>query len=329
LLKTCVIGLGNMGRNHARVLSELPSVTLVGVSDPSEKVRSSYRAPRGVTVYADYREMLEKERPDTVTVSVPTELHCEIACAALEAGAHVLVEKPIARTLEEADRMIATAKAKNKKLMVGHLERFNPAVAEIKRAVEAGELGRIFQLHARRISPFPARIQDVGVILDIATHDIDAMHFVTGGKVIRAVAETARKAHKTCEDMVSALLRFSTGEIGMLDVHWLSPQKIRQLSVVGEGGMFVADYLSQDVYFYKNGRTNDTWTPASNFSGAVEGDMVKTYIPKREPLRIEHEKLVECVVDDTVPYVTGEDGRAALDVAKRLIQSGESPSHTG
>jgi predicted dehydrogenase len=129
--------------------------------------------------------------------------------------------------------------------------------------------------------------------------------------------------------MVSALLRFSTGEIGMLDVHWLSPQKIRQLSVVGEGGMFVADYLSQDVYFYKNGRTNDTWTPASNFSGAVEGDMVKTYIPKREPLRIEHEKLVECVVDDTVPYVTGEDGRAALDVAKRLIQSGESPSHTG
>jgi predicted dehydrogenase len=240
----------------------------------------------------------------------------------MERGIHVLVEKPIARNLEEAGIMIETAKRKGVKLMVGHIERFNPAVAEIKQCVGSGELGRIFQLSARRISPFPSRIQDVGVILDIATHDIDAMHFITGGTVTRAVAETARKAHKTCEDMVSALLRFSTGEIGVIDVHWLSPQKIRQLSVVGEGGMVVADYLSQDVYFYKNGRVNESWTPASHFSGAIEGDMVKPYIPKREPLRLELEKFVECIVEAKAPYVTGEDGRAALEVALRLIESG-------
>ncbi len=319
MLKFCVVGFGNMGRHHARIISDLPGAELMAVADSRP---AGARPPHGARVYEDYRVMLDKEKPDAVVVAVPTEFHMPISCEAMERGMHVLVEKPIARNLEEADLMVSTARRKGVKLMVGHLERFNPAVAELKRGVSAGELGRIFQLSACRISPFPSRIQDVGVILDIATHDIDAMHFITGGKVIRAVAETARKAHKTCEDMVSALLRFSTGEIGVIDVHWLSPKKIRQISVVGEGGMFVADYLSQDVFFYKNGRVNESWIPASNFSGAIEGDMVKTYIPKREPLRIEHEKFFECITDDSVPYVTGEEGREALEVALRLIESG-------
>ena len=319
MLKICVIGFGNMGKNHARILSELAGVTLSAVAEAKPLTG---RPPFGAKVYEDYRVMLDEQKPDAVVVSVPTDLHLSVACDAMERGIHVLVEKPIARNLEEAGIMIETAKRKGVKLMVGHIERFNPAVAEIKQCVGSGELGRIFQLSARRISPFPSRIQDVGVILDIATHDIDAMHFITGGTVTRAVAETARKAHKTCEDMVSALLRFSTGEIGVIDVHWLSPQKIRQLSVVGEGGMVVADYLSQDVYFYKNGRVNESWTPASHFSGAIEGDMVKPYIPKREPLRLELEKFVECIVEAKAPYVTGEDGRAALEVALRLIESG-------
>lgn len=319
MLKICVIGMGNMGRNHARIVADLPGVELAAVAEAAPWTGKS---PFGVKVYQDYRVMLDEQKPDAVIVAVPTELHASVSCDAMERGIHVMVEKPIARNLEEADLMISTAQRKGVKLMVGHLERCNPAVAEIKRCVQAGELGRIFQLSARRISPFPPRIQDVGVILDIATHDLDAMHFITGGHVIRAVAETARKAHKTCEDMVSALLRFSTGEIGVVDVHWLSPQKIRQLSVVGEGGMVVADYLSQDVFFYKNGRVNESWTPASHFSGAVEGDMVKTWIPKREPLRIEHEMFVDCITSDKKPHVTGEDGRAALDVALKLIESG-------
>jgi len=320
-LKACVIGMGNMGRNHARVLSELPSVSLVAVAEAGTV---QGRVPGAAKVYEDYRLMLDEQKPDLVVIAVPTELHQPIACDAMERGIHVLVEKPIARNVEEATQMIAVAKKHGVKLLVGHLERFNPAVGEIKRIVAAGELGHIFQLSARRLSPFPARIQDVGVTLDIATHDIDAMHFVTGGRVRRAVAETARKAHKTREDMVSALLRFTTGEIGVIDVHWLSPQKIRQLTVVGEGGMLVADYLSQDVYFYKNGRVNDTWTPASNFSGAVEGDVLKTYIPKREPLRIEHESFVKCIEENGTPFVTGEDGLAALDVALRLVDSGKN-----
>lgn len=266
--------------------------------------------------------MLDVEKPDMVTIAVPTDLHCELACEVLSRGVHVMVEKPIAPTLAEADKMIATARRHGKKLMVGHIERFNPAVQEMRRMVKENQIGRVFQLHARRLSPFPARIQDVGVILDLATHDIDAMHFITGSHVIRAFAETARQAHKSCEDMVSGLLKFATGEIGMLDVSWLSPQKLRELTVIGEGGMLVADYLSQDLRWYKNGRVNESWTQATHFSGAIEGDMIKTYIPKKEPLRAEHEEFAACIKNDTAPQVAGEDGRAALEVALRLIKSG-------
>jgi predicted dehydrogenase len=321
-LKACVIGLGSMGRNHARVLAGLAGVALVGVADPSEASRAAYRPFEGVRVFADYREMLDAVRPDYVVVATPTELHCEVACEVMKRKINVLVEKPISKRLAEAETMIATAAAEGVMLMVGHIERFNPAVREIRRRVEANELGPLFQLHARRLGPFPLRIADVGVILDLATHDIDAMHYVTGSHVVRAYAETARKAHKSCEDMLSGLLRFESGEIGVLDVSWLSPKKLRELWVVGEGGTLVADYLTQDVYWYKNGRVNDTWTPASNFSGAVEGDVIKTYIPKKEPLTAEHEAFRDALRDGKPSPVSGAEALAAVKVALQLLRSG-------
>lgn len=322
-IKACVIGLGSMGRNHARVLSDLKGVRLVGVADPSEQSRSLYRPFDGVAAFTDYREMIDRVRPDYAVVAVPTEFHCEVACDVMKRKVSVLVEKPIAKRVDHAELMIATALAENVKLMVGHVERFNPAVREIKRRVEAQDIGQLFQLHARRLSPFPSRIADVGVILDLATHDIDAMHYVTGSRVIRAYAETARKAHKSCEDMLCGLLKFKSGEIGVLDVSWLSPKKLRELWVVGEGGTLVADYLTQDVYWYKNGTVNDTWAPATNFSGAVEGDVVKTYIPKKEPLRIEHEAFLDALRDAKPSPVSGEDALAALKVALDLVESGQ------
>ncbi len=322
-IKTCVIGLGAMGRSHVRVQSDLPGAKLVGASDPSEAARAA-AAKSGLAVYDDYRRLFDTEKPDACIVSVPTEVHLPVALEALSRGIHVLVEKPIAPTVADAQKMIDAAKAANRVLMVGQIERFNPAVQELKRVVQAGELGKIFQLHARRLSPFPARIQDVGVILDLATHDIDAMHFVTGSRVVRAFAETARKAHKSCEDLLSGLVRFESGEIGVLDVSWLSPLKLRQLSVVGEGGVVVADYLAQDVVFYKNGKVNDSWEPASHFSGAVEGDMVKRHIAKKEPLRNEHEAFLRAVRGDEPVAVGGEDGLRALQVALAFIESGRS-----
>lgn len=321
-LRAVVIGLGSMGRNHARVLDSLSGAALVGAADPSEASRKATRLHGGAKLYADYRVMLDELKPDYAVVSVPTEYHCEVACEVLSRRIHVLVEKPIAKRVEEAEKMIATAHQNGVKLMVGHIERFNPAVRAIKQHVEQKVLGTLFQLHARRLSPFPSRISDVGVILDLATHDIDAMHYVTGAKVVRAYAETARKAHASCEDMLSGLLRFESGEIGVLDVSWLSPKKLRELWVVGEGGTLVADYLTQDLYWYKNGRVNDSWTPATNFSGAVEGDVIKTWIPKKEPLLAEHEAFFASVRDQTPSPLSGEEGLAAMKVALDLMASG-------
>jgi UDP-N-acetylglucosamine 3-dehydrogenase len=322
-IKVAVVGLGVMGRNHARVLSDLPGVAFVGASDPNEASRTAMRLMPNVKLYADHLQLLDVEKPDAVVIAAPSELHAKIAVDVMDRGVHVLVEKPIAKSVEDAKAIIAGAKKNNVKLMVGHIERFNPAVQETKRRVAANELGTVFQLHARRLSPFPSRIQDVGVILDLATHDIDAMFYITGAKsVVRAHAETARKAHKSCEDLLSGLLRFDTGQIGMLDVSWLSPKKMRELWVVGEGGTFMADYLSQDVYWYKNGHINDTWAPASHFSGAVEGDMVKLHMPKREPLRMELEAFVKMLRGEIESPVTGEEALTNVEVALRLIESG-------
>jgi UDP-N-acetylglucosamine 3-dehydrogenase len=324
-IKIAVIGLGIMGRNHARVLADLPGVALVAASDPSPDAHRAFRGPSTVKLYADYIQLLEQEKPDAVVIAAPSELHAEIACAAAERGAHLLVEKPIAKTREDAQRIIDAAKKHGVKLMVGHIERFNPAIQELKRKVSSNELGRVFQLHARRLSPFPNRIQDVGVILDLATHDIDAMFYVTGASnVTRLHAETARKAHKSCEDLLCGLVRFNTGEIGMLDVSWLSPKKLRELWVVGEGGALMADYLTQDLYWYKNGKVNETWAQASHFSGAVEGDMIRTHLVKREPLRMELEAFASLVRGDTESPVTGEQALANVDVALRLIESGQA-----
>ena len=324
-LRVAVVGLGNMGRNHVRVLSELPQVELVGLADPSEASRKALRfVPPSARVWAEHRELLAEARPDAVVVAVPSELHRAVGIDCFEAGAHVLVEKPIAKTLEDGQALCDAATRTRKKLMVGQVERFNPAVIELRRRVHAGELGQVFQLQARRLSPFPARIADVGVVLDLATHDIDAMHHVTGSRVVRAYAETARMAHKTCEDLLSGLLRFESGPIGMLDVSWLSPKKLRELWVVGEGGTFVADYLTQDLSWFKNGRVNESYTAATNFSGAVEGDFIRSYIPKKEPLRAELEAFVSSVLEDGPVPVTGEDGLAAIRVALDLVASGSS-----
>ena len=322
-LRAVLIGLGRMGQNHLRVLTDLSGVDVVGVSD-LDPLNGKLAHRAGVSFHADYVRMLDELRPDIAVVSVPTDHHASVTIAALQAGCHVLVEKPIASSVHEAEQMIAIARAHQRLLMVGHVERFNPVVTEMARRLKAGELGRVFKMHARRLSPFPARIQDVGVTLDLATHDIDAMHLLVGETPLRAFAETSQQVHRTREDMVSGVLRFPGGAIGVLDVSWLSPKKLRQLWVSGEGGTYMADYLTQDMYWCKNGRTSDSWGPGSYFAGAIEGDEIKTWMPKREPLRVEHEAFLDAVLNEKVSPCSGEDGMVALRVALALVQSGQT-----
>lgn len=324
VLKAAVIGAGSMGYNHVRVYAEMDTVELVAVADPSpaaaRRVARTYR----LAPYSDYRQMLDREKPELVSVAVPTHQHAEVASEAILRGVHVLVEKPLASTLDQGRRLIESARSHGVRLMVGHIERFNPAIREIKQRLGRAELGRIFQVHSRRLSAFPNRIQDVGVVLDLATHEIDSMRSILGAEVERVFAEIERKAHSHCEDLLSGLLRFTNGVIGVLDVNWLTPTKVRQLAVLGEGGMFLADYLTQDVYHYKNAGPSGAWSPINIFRGVWEGEMVRLYFPKREPLRVELEAFVAAVVEGREPEVNGPDGLAALEIAHAILESGRT-----
>ena len=322
MTKAAVIGVGSMGKHHARIYDELEDVTLVAICDPdtqlAEKVASRYRASH----YSDHQAMLDAERPDVVSIAVPTALHHRVALDVLERGLHLLVEKPIADTVLHAEEIVARAQAVGIQLMVGHVERFNPAIVELKRRLEDGALGKMFQIHVRRLGPFPHRIRDVGVVIDLATHDLDVMCYLTEADVVRVYAETEQEIHTHHEDSLSGLLRFENGVVGVLDVNWLTPTKVRELSVTGEKGMFVVNYLTQDLYLYENEYVDSDWDRLGMLKGVGEGNMTKLRIRKREPLYVEIESFVRAVKQGTEPPVTGSEGIKALALAQAMVESG-------
>jgi UDP-N-acetylglucosamine 3-dehydrogenase len=325
MTRVAVIGTGVMGRNHVRVLREMSGVELAGVADENLDVARQLAEANGTHGYGSHVELLQREKPDAVTVAVPTNSHHAVVMDALAAGCHVLVEKPIAGTLAEADELVAAAAGAKRVLAVGHIERFNPAIIELKRRLDEGQLGRVFQIHARRLGPFPQRIRDVGVVVDLATHDLDVMRYLTGSEIVRLYAETRREVHTTKEDLVSGLVRFASGCVGVLQINWLTPTKIRELAVTGERGMFRADYLTQDLFFYENAAAlaQDEWAQLAILRGVSEGATVQYAIQKREPLRSELETFVRAANGEPAQVVSGHDGREALRMALALIESAD------
>ena len=324
MIKVAVIGVGSMGRNHARVYSELPEAELVAVADADGQVADRVASQFGVKAYADYRQMLEVECPQVVSIAVPTALHEEVATAALKAGAHVLVEKPIAAMLEEGQRLIELAKRISRQLMVGHIVRFNPAMQALKQKLEDGELGRIFQIFCRRAGPFPARIRDVGVVIDLAPHDVDVMRFLTGLDPIRVFAETERRIHTEYEDLLWGMLRFPDSVVGSLEINWLTPTKIREVLVLGERGLFRVDDLTQDLYFYENAQAyGNMWPALQTLKGVSEGSMTRYALQRYEPLKAELQAFLRAVKEGAAVPVSGEDGLAALKIALALVESGK------
>lgn len=324
-MKVAVIGVGTMGRHHARVYSELPEADLVAISD-SDSIRADSTAEKfGIRAYTDHREMLDKEKPDAVSVVVPTALHEKVGMDALNVGCNVLIEKPIAATIEEGARLIQKAREVNKQLMIGHVVRFDPALQALKQKLDAGDLGRIYQIFCRRAGPFPARIQDVGVVIDLAPHDVDIMRFLTGKDPTRAYSEIERRIHTDHEDLLWATLRFPDGVIGGLEINWLTPTKIREVLALGERGMFRADALTQDLYFYENSLVNDVqWATLQTIKGVSEGSMTRYAIPRFEPLKAELQSFLKALQDGKPVPITGEDGLAALKISLALVESGRT-----
>jgi UDP-N-acetylglucosamine 3-dehydrogenase len=322
-LKVAVVGAGSMGMNHLRVLNDLDGeqVQLVGVAEMQEPALHYAMRRFHLAGYTDYRQMVEETQPDLVAVVVPTHLHFEVASYVLDHGINVLIEKPITSTIEEALTLIELARLRNAKIAVGHIERFNPAIIQLKRRLMAGELGKVFHLHARRLGPFPPRIRDVGVTLDLATHDIDIMRYLLDAEVEQVYAQTQRHIHSTHEDLLLGILRFNNNAIGMLDVNWLTPTKVRELSITGEKGMYLVNYLTQDVYFYENDYMPTNWDALRSISGVSEGTMTRLKVQKAEPLRSEYEDVLAAIRNDTAPTVTGEDGIAVLKIVLQLSEA--------
>lgn len=317
-----VIGAGAMGRNHARVLQSMPGVRLVALVEPNETVARDVARLHGGIVYPSVAAMLKTEKPDAAIVAVPTQEHFATARALIEHGVHVLIEKPIAATEEEGNALTRLAEEKKVVLAVGHVERFNPAVVALKAHLAKGALGRVFQVRATRIGPFPARIRDVGVALDLATHDIDVMRWLLGADVVRVYAESKREIHTSNEDLVSALLRFSDDTVGTLEVNWLTPTKCREITVTGDRGMFRVDYLTQDLSFFENASAPlSGWPEMSVLRGVSEGTMTRFQVPKKEPLRAELEAFVAAIAGDASGIVPGADGVRALRIAQALTAS--------
>jgi UDP-N-acetylglucosamine 3-dehydrogenase len=322
-IRTAVIGVGAMGRNHARVYSDLPGVDLVGIADLDGKAAAAVAEKFGTQAYADFEKMLDELHPDAVSIAVPTVMHCRVATSVIRRGIHLLIEKPISFSVEEGRQLISEAECCGSKLMIGHIERFNPAVIALKAHLAAGELGRVFQIDARRQGPFPVRVVDVGVVIDLAVHDLDIMRYITGAEVIRAYAETERRIHSTSEDLLTGLVRLSDGTLGTLTINWLTPTKIRELYVTGERGMFRVDYLTQDLYFYENATARDgDWDTLRVLRGVSEGRMIRHVVNKKEPLRAELEAFLAAVRGETPVPITGNDGLTALMLAQNMVVSG-------
>jgi len=324
-MKIAVIGIGSMGYNHLRVYSEMGDVQVVGASDLNRERLQLIEDRFSVNTYMSYQDLFEKEEPEAVSITVPTAEHEKVAAYALEKGAHVLVEKPIAATVEEGKRLITLAKKLDRQLMVGHIIRFNPAMQSLKTRLENGDLGKIFQVFCRRAGPFPARIRDVGVVVDLAPHDVDIMRFLTGMNPMRVFAETEQQIHTDHEDLLFGLLRFPEGITGALEINWLTPTKMRETLVLGEKGLFRVDDLMQDLFFYENTQAvGELWSPFRAIRGVSEGSMTRFPVKRQEPLKAELAAFIDAIREGHKVPVTGQDGLEALRISLALVESGKT-----
>ena len=316
-MRVGVIGVGNMGQNHARVYAEIAD--LVGIADPDVKAGGALLERLPVRNYfPDYRNLL-KEDIDAVSICVPTSLHARIALDSIRAGVHVLVEKPLAPTVAAAERIVDAAQRARVTLAVGHVERHNPAIALVKRQLDAGDYGNLITVSARRVSSFPTRVRDIGVILDLGVHDIDVMRYLVGSRVESVFALSGRRLHERFEDHANILLRFSDGVHGFLEVNWLTPTKVRHLALTCQKSFVEVDYTDQSVTV--SSATLGRLDPFNLYEVPLEHHVRRIHVRKEEPLRLELEDFLRAAKTGRAPLVTGRDAIETLRVVEAAIVS--------
>jgi predicted dehydrogenase len=312
-LRVAAIGVGSLGRHHARNYTELATegrVEMTGVCDANPETASSIAATLGCANFTDWRDLLD--RVDAVSIATPTETHCEIACAFLEKGIHVLVEKPMALTLDEATMMIAAAEKSGAKLMVGQLERYNPAMVALKPHVT---MPLYFEIH--RVSPFPNRSLDVDVVLDVMIHDLDAIQWLVGPDVkVSEIRAVGIPVISDKVDAANARIEFENGTVANITASRIGTEMIRKTRFYQTNSYVVLDYATKFA---------SVTSLNPNASHPLAGISInRLEINDIEPLRAEITAFLDCIEKDKTPPVTGDDGRRALSLAVGVLEKIEA-----
>ena len=317
-LRVGLVGLGMMGRHHLRILSELEGVTLVGIFDPASDKNT---VARDFPVFLKLEDLLSCNL-DYCVVAAPTAFHLEIGLKLAAAKVHALIEKPLATNSKEAALLVNAFEKAGLIGGVGHIERYNPAIQAMRDRIREGLIGDIYQVSTRRQGPYPARIADVGVIKDLATHDIDLTTWVTRSKYRSIFAHTSKRIGRLHEDMVVAIGILDGGIIVNHVVNWLTPFKERNTLVIGEHGALLADTLTVDLTHFENGHVQQGWDTISAFRGVSEGNLLRYALERIEPLKREHIEFRDAIVSGaTERLITFKEGLSTVEVADRMLNS--------
>jgi UDP-N-acetylglucosamine 3-dehydrogenase len=303
-LRVGVVGVGVMGSNHARVFAGLPGVELIGVADPDRKQAEFVARTLGCSAVSDIEQLLELGI-DALTIAAPTHLHHAMALACIERGVHILVEKPIASSVEQGNDLIAAARQANVTLMVGHVERFNPAVEAIKEAIRNED---ILSIAITRVGPFPPRMSNVGIVIDLAVHDIDLIRWFTDSDIVEVQPQLS-SAIAEREDIALLQFRTASGVLAHINTNWLTPFKARSVTVATRGKYVMGDLLTRQV------------TECFGFQPDGSYSMRHLSVGHAEPLRSELLAFVRAVRTGTAPAVTGEEAVASLEIATRCLNT--------
>ncbi len=320
-MKTAVVGVGSMGKNHVRIYSELKDSELVAIADTDPQKAKEIGEKFNVSWYSDHLTLLAEEEVDAISVATPTSTHYDVCKDILNSKKHVLVEKPIATNREQAKKMIELSEKKGVILMVGHIERFNPAVLKLKELLMDDFIGEVISLSARRVGPYKTGQRAIfDVVVDFSIHDIDVMRFLVGSEV-KSVYSKTKSILSQLEDYMSAILEFENGVSGLIESNLFTPTKIRTMYMTGTKGYAEIDFINQDVtiygiFEYEDGNSNEI--PILRYGNTIIG---RPYIPKNEPLKLELEHFLDCISSNKSPLTDGLEGMKNLEVAETIMLS--------
>lgn len=315
-MRVGIIGAGAMGRNHARIYAELAD--LQGVCDTDPQVGKEVAERFGTPHYASHDALL-REDLDAVSIATPTRLHFEVARDAIKQGVHVLLEKPFCANVEEARRLSQIAQKEGVVLAAGMVERHNPAVEYARNALRDGQYGKVIAVTARRVSSFPSRIRDVGVMMDLGIHDVDVMRYLVGARVVQVYGMAGQERHGTFEDHATAALTFENGVHGIVEVNWLTPMKVRKLALTCLENYVELDYINQTLEVSSSTLTE--YDPSNLYQPSFEYDVRQVAMQQEEPLRREIEDFLHAIEDERPPLVDGPDATETLRVMEAVVAS--------